>query len=346
MDNNSFVIMSDGELMHWKYVKREKRGGEWKYYYKDDLPKGNAKTLKSEYQKRNAARQSYEKQAQSAQIRERNAAIKSGDEERRWAVSDRGSNNKDRAMDLRKNVNLTKIAYNKTAAGKVDKAATAVKDKISNAKKALKDVSGYDEKEKAQSTKKSADLAKKQAEYYDDEMRILKNKRAEKFGNTQGEKGFRQLIDDTIRYRYEDAAEAESKAKEAAKDFAKTPLGLLEKAKDFVDSSEESREYGSARVELERARENFNKKGREYTEVKNKIESGEYFDKDRGNYSILEPYEKEYLKAKREYKNAAERTRKAEKEYKATPQYKTAKASERIKNGTKKVSEWFKTHKL
>ena len=28
--------MSDDELMHWKYIKREKVNGKWRYYYKDD----------------------------------------------------------------------------------------------------------------------------------------------------------------------------------------------------------------------------------------------------------------------------------------------------------------------
>jgi hypothetical protein len=28
--------MSEDELMHWKYIKREKKNGRWVYYYKDD----------------------------------------------------------------------------------------------------------------------------------------------------------------------------------------------------------------------------------------------------------------------------------------------------------------------
>ena len=43
MANNYFFTsdgklrsVSDDELYHWKYVKREKVNGKWKYYYKDD----------------------------------------------------------------------------------------------------------------------------------------------------------------------------------------------------------------------------------------------------------------------------------------------------------------------
>lgn len=34
--SNDYIIISDGELYHWKYIKREKVNGKWKYYY--DLP--------------------------------------------------------------------------------------------------------------------------------------------------------------------------------------------------------------------------------------------------------------------------------------------------------------------
>lgn len=32
----NFVTVSDDELYHWKYIKREKVNGKWRYYYKDD----------------------------------------------------------------------------------------------------------------------------------------------------------------------------------------------------------------------------------------------------------------------------------------------------------------------
>lgn len=44
MSEKYYIIASDGELYHWKYVKREKVKGKWKYYY--DLP-GAKKAAKS-----------------------------------------------------------------------------------------------------------------------------------------------------------------------------------------------------------------------------------------------------------------------------------------------------------
>ena len=32
----STFYIKDGELYHWKYIKREKVNGKWRYYYKDD----------------------------------------------------------------------------------------------------------------------------------------------------------------------------------------------------------------------------------------------------------------------------------------------------------------------
>lgn len=33
MHNGAFYEVSDDELMHWKYIKREKKNGRWVYYY-------------------------------------------------------------------------------------------------------------------------------------------------------------------------------------------------------------------------------------------------------------------------------------------------------------------------
>ena len=29
-------LNSDDSLQHWKYIKRERKNGKWKYYYHDD----------------------------------------------------------------------------------------------------------------------------------------------------------------------------------------------------------------------------------------------------------------------------------------------------------------------
>lgn len=33
MNNKDYVIVKDGEMVHFKYIKREKVNGEWRYYY-------------------------------------------------------------------------------------------------------------------------------------------------------------------------------------------------------------------------------------------------------------------------------------------------------------------------
>lgn len=35
--HGQLVEVSDDVLMHWKYIKKEKKNGRWVYYYKDDL---------------------------------------------------------------------------------------------------------------------------------------------------------------------------------------------------------------------------------------------------------------------------------------------------------------------
>ena len=33
-DNIAYIDLDEGELMHWKYIKREKLpNGKWRYYY-------------------------------------------------------------------------------------------------------------------------------------------------------------------------------------------------------------------------------------------------------------------------------------------------------------------------
>ena len=43
--NGKFVEVSEDELMHWKYIKREKKNGKWVYYYDSDSLKNDAKGL-------------------------------------------------------------------------------------------------------------------------------------------------------------------------------------------------------------------------------------------------------------------------------------------------------------
>lgn len=54
-DNISYIDLDEGELMHWKYIKREKlSNGKWRYYYDQselDRSKASAENAKNAYNK-------------------------------------------------------------------------------------------------------------------------------------------------------------------------------------------------------------------------------------------------------------------------------------------------------
>lgn len=344
INNGNFYEVPDDTLVHWKYVKREKKNGKWQYTYDDK--KSKATSAKTNYDKKNNAYKTWEKQSKSARAKNDKLSISSDQEIRNLTSWKTIITDHERSRDMKRKATEARKEYDKTAAGKIENASKATKSVVKSAKNWIKDKAGYDEKAAVESATSQAKLKKKQAEYYDDDMNALKERRKEKFGDSKAEQNFRQLIDDTVRYKYEDAAEAEEAARKAEKEFFKTPIGMLERAKDFVDDSEEYREFNAANNAVARADSNLSKKKEAYDEVKNKIASGEFFDKDNGNYSILEPYEREYRQAKRDFDNAVDRAIKAREDYMNTPQYKMYLASERIKEGSKKVSNWFKTHRL
>lgn len=49
------------ELMHWKYIKRERKNGKWVYYYHDDAVENAKNALSSADYKRESALKDYDK---------------------------------------------------------------------------------------------------------------------------------------------------------------------------------------------------------------------------------------------------------------------------------------------
>lgn len=312
------------ELYHWKYIKREKVGGKWKYIYDTGA---DAKKRYDQAKKNLDTRNAQERSAWRHNLPSGGTNNVAFNNWTHYRYSDKGVRDK-----LEKSYKEAKSEYSKSPIAKKEQRAENTKRNIEKVKNWAKDVAGYDEKQAMESANTKALIKSREAadEYVDNS--IWK-------GQKSGDSRIAELADWQINYKNELAKEARDEADKAAKEFAKTPLGMLERAKDFVDSSEEHHEYSAAAGARDRTLQRYEATLKEYNEVKGKVDSGEYFDKDRGNYSIIEPYEKEYRKALQEYVSANERYEKTKKEYEATPQYKLKKASDRINSGRDTISD-------
>ena len=77
----SEYILLDGELYHWKYIKREKVNGKYRYYYKDDAyddarSKYVAKKNKSEANRQTAI--NIRERANNRKLQERERYVENG----------------------------------------------------------------------------------------------------------------------------------------------------------------------------------------------------------------------------------------------------------------------------
>lgn len=325
----------NNELYHWKYVKREKVGGKWVYTYdsgtnaKKNYQQAQNNLNTRNAQERSAWRHNLPSGGTNGVAFNNYVAYKHRD-----PYYGKGAKTK-----LEKKYEETKSEYSKSPIGKKEQRAENIKRNVEKVKNWAKDVAGYDEKQAMESAKTKTMIADRKAN--DTDLENLKWKREHSDSSN-----IAYLADWQTNYHKDLAKEARAEADKATKEFAKTPLGMLERAKDFVDDSEELQEFMRAHTNRTSTLRRYEDAMNKYNEVKSKVDSGEYFDKDRGNYSIVEPYEKEYRKAFQEYTSASERYEKAKKEYESTPQYALKRASDRIKSGRKKASEFFKTHRI
>ena len=101
-------------------------------------------------------------------------------------------------------------------------------------------------------------------------------------------------------------------------------------------------EAGNAMSKVRDAANNAGFHKKRYDEVKSKIDSGEYFDKDNGNDSILKPYRDDYLKALKDYANAKVNAKKAQEAYAKTPLSKIENAKAKVDSGKKWLEDLLK----
>lgn len=218
MSSKDYVVIKDGELYHWKYIKREKVNGEWRYYYdKGSLGKSIKKAVGIEA--RNAYRDARDaavaaenahKEAYAARQKEMAEARVTAEEAKNARDSipnpykpkasdaqialEKGTGGETAKTDNKKAIvkddSADKVADKQTkeaARAKIQaeaKAAQAERTKAINKANAYSKVADKQAKEAAEANKKNADAAKK-------------------------------------------SVEAQKKAQEALKKYYKTPLGSL-----------------------------------------------------------------------------------------------------------------------
>lgn len=107
----------------------------------------------------------------------------------------------------------------------------------------------------------------------------------------------------------------------------------------------EKLDAGHANVAVRYAKENVNFHRKKFQEVKRKVDSGEFFDKDKGNQSIVEPYQKKYNSAVNDYKKAVAAEKRAKEAYSKTPLSKIENAKAKIDNGRNIVAKFIKNQK-
>lgn len=227
LNNNSFVIMSDDELMHFKYVKRERVGDRWVYTYPDDMKKANTAAKKTAYQNAANAKQTWNKQAQAARVK----AIANVEGPDKPSATHRSLVEGVRERDMHVETELAKNAYKSTAAGRKEQRQAnrkaANEKRVRDAKEIIRDALGGAAKDAA----KSADMKAKLAAYdYADQVKENQEYMDEK-GPENVHANFKQLMSDVERYKRMDAAKAKQLAQKAVEAYAKTPLGKLEQMK-------------------------------------------------------------------------------------------------------------------
>lgn len=195
--NPTFVVRRTGqdELQHWKYVKREKVNGKWKYYYNWDELKKDAKNALGVNAKQNMnAAKTYYKNAQNKSTDAYKKVVSTNKKynnipNKKSLAAWEANKKADKAMNAyRESITNAanrgreyleaKNAYMKTPLGKLDQAKADIKSGYNKAKKSVskflsnlpgkaknavdkvKDASGITAKQNANAAKKKYDQAK------------------------------------------------------------------------------------------------------------------------------------------------------------------------------------------
>ena len=269
--------LSDNELMHWKYIKREKlANGKYKYYY--DL----GETQKKNYEQAKANYTNNRNQHESA-WRNKKTPNAEGLNKADSFVPYWG--NKEKEYDLKTKMDKAKAEYDKTPLGKREARAEETKHKIQQVKNWAKDKLGYDEKQAVESARVNAVVKKNEADDIEAKNSQWKLKYTDfdpYTGEASKKPGYdevEEMADWQDNYYKEMAKEAEDEYIDAIDSYMKTPLGKLDKIRSGKERVEEWWHYsklGDALGQNQQAIRDYYKKNYEF-EPDGKYTSGTTF---------------------------------------------------------------------
>lgn len=240
VDGQMYEIPDD-ELMHWKYIKREKKNGKWVYTYDNGQAQKKAyEQAKKNYDTRKSQVQSaYKKKLPVVGGLKSDGNVAAARNYNTDSASKRGTT----LYNLEKKMNEAKAAYDKTPLAKREARAEKTKQNVNKVKNWAKDKLGYDEKQAMETAKTKATIAKNEAidtESKNNKWKIKYTNFDPYTGEATKKPGYdkvEELADWQTNYYKELAKEAEDKYIDAIEAYKKTPLAKVEKMKDRIESA-------------------------------------------------------------------------------------------------------------
>lgn len=226
--HGQFHEIPDDALMHWKYIKREKVNGKWKYFY--DI--GQNEKKKYEQAKKNYY-------GKVNQIKSVNAKNRNGIDVGSDGYSVANTKKKHALKDALK---TAEYEYKATPLYKREVRSEKAKESVSKVKNWAKDKLGYDEKQAMETAKVNATVKKNKAidvEGKNNKWKIKYTNFDPYTGEATKKPGYdkvEELADWQTKYYKDLAKEAEDKYIDAIESYKKTPLAKIEKMKDHIDS--------------------------------------------------------------------------------------------------------------
>lgn len=317
----------DDELMHWKYIKRERKNGRWVYTY--DL-KQNVKDKIGVTAKENMNKYKSQYNQQNERI-DRNARDTSF---HKWRKEESAMDKKISAYNLQDSTNKLNAA--KKVQARNEEIWSRARDKMDNPGKVSKSewnmILKKDDKTLGAKVKSDEAVEKAKIKRTSNEHFLwFDNHMLEEHSKAYNESSA-ALIED-IKSR----GETGKKYVEARNEYLNTPLGKLEtaskkieagvdSAKDYVHELVTNERGEKARRELDNASNDLrnalakeDSSRKKYEEVLSKTRKQEYFDKDHGNIAMVNEWKKDADEARAKSEAALERVKKAREAYESTP---------------------------
>lgn len=215
------------ELYHWKYIKREKVGNKWKYYY------DTGANAKKNYEQAKQKLDTYNRQEKGAKVR----GLTGADHEHSRGHAFNKYSQTHYSLDgprmkLEKEYEEAKSEYYDSPMGKREQRAENTKRTVQKVKNWAKDKLGYDEKQRMSAAETNA----KVRAYKSNDIIRENNKW---LTENPGHKNIADLVNWQNNYVRELADEAEKAYRDAQKEFEKTPLAKLESMKKTIDSAKD-----------------------------------------------------------------------------------------------------------